>query len=206
MKELTPLPNSRVEEFINEYFSRIHIPINKDCKPFIICPVGRIKAGKTTLTTGLEDQLDISRISPDDVRILLRIENSFKSSEYRKIICPIMERIAGTGMPFIMDSNCASLWTRELLEKISEQYNIPLVWVHINPADEWIIEKLKHFNYEKGQLFTGPEDGIRRFKEHLLNFPDISDISFDYTVDSSKSDYWEDIKKIGQDIYKKYKK
>lgn len=204
MKELIPLPDNKVDQFIAEYYTRLKIPTALTCKPFIICPVGRIKSGKTTLTSTLEEQLGACRISLDTARIMLRIENNYHSSEYKKIIPTIVDRVITQKVPFIIDSSCASLWTRELVEKISEQYNIPLIWIHVNPTDEWIIEKLKHFKYEKNQIFTGPKNAIRRFKEHLLDFPDISDIPFEYAIDSSQEDYIENIKEIGLKIYKKY--
>ena len=64
------------EDFIRQiaelYGSEISIPDEKPRNQFILCPVGLVGAGKTTVVKPLSVKLSLVRISGDEIRKLLK--------------------------------------------------------------------------------------------------------------------------------------
>jgi len=140
MKKLTKLPENKIQEFADEYYSRINE--NKiSPKSFVICLVGQVKSGKTTIAEFFETELDLAHVSNDEIRKLLRIENSFSTETYSKIMPIVLERLLSEHRSVVYGSNCARRETREFVEALTEKYNTPIIWIHINPVlkNIWMI-------------------------------------------------------------------
>src|SRR5690606_38850424 len=103
MKKLRLLPYKKINEFAELYYARLTVPKENLYKPFLICPVGKIAAGKTTMMKILATELGIPRVSSDEIRILLRIENDFISNEYKKILPIVVERLLNRKQALILD-------------------------------------------------------------------------------------------------------
>ncbi len=206
MKTLIPLPKAKVDEFVTEYYSRVYSAGHiRYTKQFIICPVGKIKSGKSTLSELLSNALHIPKVSNDDVRIMLRIENNYTSEDHRKIVPIVIRKLVENNYSIIIDSNCASAHTRSLIDNLKDEFALSLLWIHVSTPEKFIIEKLKTFPYSPNHIFTGPDDALKRFFEHSTAFPDISDIHFDYTVDmSDPKKYTNEIKEITREIRQEF--
>lgn len=64
---------SNIEKGImDEYEAELDIPIQPKRKQFILCPVGIVGAGKTTVMKPLSERLSLVRISGDEIRKILK--------------------------------------------------------------------------------------------------------------------------------------
>ena len=74
-KNLKPLPDSKVNLFAQKFIksSKINKPTKTYC---LICPIGLIASGKTTVMKKLARMLGLIRVSSDEIRELL-IKNGY---------------------------------------------------------------------------------------------------------------------------------
>lgn len=185
---MTPLPPEQFQTFVDEYEKTIEIPKEKG-RQFLLCPIGLVGSGKTTVLKPLAERLGLVRISSDDIRKMLKDKGfDYKSMEY--VAFSVADYFIAQGYGIAIDADCARPDKREQLEKLATKTAIPLVWIHINPPEEFIINKLT--NYPHTWLFKNAEEAIENYRARKplhqnLNF------NFTYTFDTSKSNMSEQI-------------
>ncbi len=183
------------------YEKTLQIPKNKLEKQIMICPVGTVGSGKTTVIKPLSGKLSLLRISTDEIRKLLK-ENGYGYDNVRKLAYALAEKYISKGFSVAMDGNCSSDEAQEKINQIKDKYDIKVFWVHINTPEEFILNKLK--SYKHTWLFKNADEAIENYriskaKHHKhINFP------FVYTFDTSRDNLDEQIKEavavIGENI------
>ncbi|HEY0220814.1 MAG TPA: hypothetical protein VGC58_01175 [Candidatus Paceibacterota bacterium] len=171
-----------------KFRNQIEVPENKSNKQFLFCPVGFVGAGKTTVTKPISKIFNLVRLSSDELREILK-EGGYDYSPGKEIGFRIAREFIQKGYSLAFDMNCSSPITKKFVEDISKEFSIPVVWVHINPPEEFVMNKLKIFKPEYSWLFKSPEESIAnhmRQKEMLADT--IKEINFDYVFDTSKTD------------------
>ena len=154
------LPQERFADFRKRYRESIDTPNVKPPMQFLLCPVGIVGAGKTTVVKPLAEKLSMVRISGDEIRRLLK-ENGFNYNQIRSISLPLIEEFIEQGYSVVIDSDCASSQTREKIIELEKKYDIQAVWIHINPPEEFIINKLKNFKHT--WLFDSADEAIENY-------------------------------------------
>ena len=162
------------------YEKRLLIPDQKPKHQFILCPVGLVGAGKTTVVKPSSEKLSLLRISGDEIRRLLR-ENGHGYEQVQEIATVLVKKYLDLGYSICSDNDCVTQKTQDIMSDHVKNYGLKLVWIHINPPEEFILHKL---NSHQGGWF-GNEVLIKNYYErkHLhanLIFP------FVYTFDTSK--------------------
>ncbi|KKT81208.1 MAG: hypothetical protein A2838_00870 [Candidatus Zambryskibacteria bacterium RIFCSPHIGHO2_01_FULL_46_25] len=166
-----------------QYHKQISIPLDKPKHQFILCPVGLVGAGKTTVVKPLSEQLSLIRISGDDIRKLLK-NAGHNYDKVQDISTIVTTKYLDQGYSICNDNDCVTEKTQKIMVDHAKKYGLKIVWIHINPPEEFILNKLS--NLKPNWLGTAEqmiENYYQRKPLHEnLNFP------FVYTFDTSKAD------------------
>ena len=89
------------------YEKTLQIPKDKPEKQIMICLVGTVGSGKTTVIKPLSRKLSLLRISTDEIRKLLK-ENGYRYNNVRKLAYVLAEKYISKGFSVAIDGNCNS--------------------------------------------------------------------------------------------------
>lgn len=179
-----------LESIQEEYEKTLGLPATKQHNQYILCPIGIIGSGKTTVIKPLAEELKLLRISTDEIRKIMHDKNySGEDNPGRDLAMKLIDKYARMGYSIAVDSDCVS--KIEEIEEESKKLNIKIIWIHINPPEEFIVNKLK--NYKHTWLF---ESGKAAVKGYLSRKPLHENINlpFSYTFDTSRKDLDKQIK------------
>ncbi len=191
-----------IQEIENEYKNSVEIPNIVPEKQFFFCPVGIVGSGKTTVTKAVSKKLGLLRLSSDELRKLLK-ENGHDYSSVKEIGFRIAEEFVEKKFSIAFDMDCGNPESKEFVERLSEKYNVKIIWVHINTPEEHILKGLLKDAHYRAWLAEDPQIMIRNYfsqKEKRLK----ENTKFDYffTFDTSKSDMQEQISECVEKIKK----
>jgi len=187
-----------IEEIAEKYGEEIVIPAHKPAHQFILCPVGLVGAGKTTVAKPLSEKLSLVRISNDEIRKHLH-ERGEGYDDVHEIAAIVANNYLEEGYSICFDNDCVGEETQELLEIAENVFGLELVWIHINPPESFILNKLR--NLTPNWMSTADkmvENYYQRkpLHEHL-------DFPFVYTFDTSKQNLPDQINEAAEIIKKK---
>ncbi len=172
------------EEIIEAYRPQIKVPEHKPEKQFFLCPVGLVGSGKTTVLKPLAEKLNLVRISGDEIRQLLK-ERGYGY----ELTWEIGQKLAGEfvrrGYSIAHDTDCATPRTQEYLKQLAEEVGAKMIWIHINPPEEFIINKLRNFKHT--WLFKNGDEAVENYLARKPLHKNLS-ILFTYTFDTSRND------------------
>lgn len=177
------LSNREMRKITLLYEKSFNIPSKKPSKQILLCPIGIVGSGKTTVLRPLSKKLSLLRISSDVVRRLLK-ERGYNYIRAREIAFNLIEKYAQRGYSIVIDADCIDPRKRKRIEKLAKETRAKIIWIHINPPEKYIINKLRRFKHT--WLFRDGNDAIhcyfsRKLLHRKLKFP------FIYTFDTSRS-------------------
>jgi shikimate kinase len=186
-KQNKDLPDSDFANIKNIFVSQLKVPGEKPPKQFLLCPVGLVGAGKSTVAIPLSDKLNLLRISHDEIRQILK-ENGFNYDRSKEIALEVISDFLKKGYSVAIDANCGSEDTYNKIKELEKEYSLKAVWVHINPPEEFIVNKLKNFDHS--WLFNNGEEAVQGYFKYKEKYGDGTNlgIDFSYTFDTSKPD------------------
>ena len=164
----------------------------------MLCPVGLIGSGKTTVLKPLAKKLGLVRISTDEIRKMLK-ERGFSYDGDENIAFAVGKHFIGKGYGIAIDADCVRLSKKKKIERFAKKLSMPIIWIHINPPEKFILNKLK--NYPHTWLFKDARQAIANYKARKplhknLNF------DFAYMFDTSRPNLKQQIKEAA-DIIKR---
>ncbi|MDD5726472.1 MAG: hypothetical protein PHC53_03625 [Patescibacteria group bacterium] len=165
------------------YEEQLELPSAKPTKQILLCPVGLVGSGKTTVVKPLSKALSLLRISTDEIRKILK-ENGFNYVRTREIAKNLIGKYLKLGHGVAIDADCAGS-SYELINEISQNPQIKVIWIHINPPESFILNKLR--NYKHTWLFKNADDAIYCYQERKPLHEHL-DMPFLYTFDTSRDD------------------
>ncbi len=170
----------------NKYLQQIVLPTEKPSKQYLLCPIGLVGAGKTTVVKPLSEMLSLVRISGDEIRKLFK-EQGYGYDRVHDLAFELIDHFLTRGHSVCIDSDCAG--NIERIKKVAGKLDIQIVWIHINPPEEFILNKLS--NLKPNWLGTA-EEMIANYHERKSVRKDI-DLDFTVVFDTSRSDIQEQI-------------
>lgn len=178
------LPDNEMKKIISLYEKTLDIPKTTPKEQFLICPIGLVGAGKTTVVKTLSRKLSLLRISTDEIRILLT-KNGFDQNQAPEIAYNLTKKYLHRGFSVIIDADCVSKKARDYIKEAKKQINMKVIWIHINPPEKFIINNLK--KRKIAWLFKNSKEALeahfdRKPLHKNLNFP------FIYEFDTSRND------------------
>jgi predicted kinase len=185
----------------NIFVHQVNIPKEKPAKQFLLCPVGLVGAGKSTVVIPLSEKLNLVRISHDEIRKILK-EKGFNYDRSKEIAIEVISDFLKDGYSVAIDANCGSKETFNTIKKLEKENCLKVVWIHINPPEEFIVNKLKNFNHS--WLFGGGDEAVAGYYKYKDKYGDGTDlgIPFLYTFDTSNSNIQEQIEEAYKSIRK----
>jgi predicted kinase len=194
------LSESQFQEWVREYRAQVIIPEKKG-KQILLCPVGLVGAGKTTVVKPLAESLGLIRVSSDEVRKMMKARGlDYKGVE--DIVFAVGLSYMDEGYGVAIDADCVRLDKKAEIERLAAERKVPVVWIHINPPEAFIINKLKQ--YPHTWLYKDADAAIANYQARKPLHQDLSSFHFTYTFDTSKSDLDEQIEKAREVIDGKY--
>ena len=101
---------SELNNILNKYDKSLIIPSVKSEYKFILCPVGLVGSGKTTVLKPLSEILDLIMVSSDEIRKILKEEYPFYTQEdVFNIENTLIKKYLQIGYSVAIDSDCISL-------------------------------------------------------------------------------------------------
>lgn len=184
------------DELLKIYEAQLNIPARKDGPQFFICPVGQVGSGKTTVINKLAEQFPFVRLSNDELRKLKK-EHGFTTADYRLVRNRLAEKYAREGYSIAFDSNSSSPATKGFVEELSSALHVPLIWIHVNPPEKYILDKLR--NYKHTWLFRDADEAFQNyFQQKETRQRDDHDIAYLYEIDTSQADLSPQIQELAR--------
>ncbi|MDB5265217.1 MAG: hypothetical protein JWN64_788 [Parcubacteria group bacterium] len=172
-------------EVKQEYEKMLVLPQQPRRKQFILCPVGLIGAGKTTVTKPLAEKLMLVRISGDEIRKKLK-EHGLSYDGLVRIAAELSKKYLAEGYSIALDSDAMSPRSKVVIENAEQEFGAMPVWIHINPPEEFILNKLRTFKHT--WLFKDADEAIANYMRRKNLHENLKGIPFVYTFDTSRDD------------------
>jgi len=179
-----------------EYTRQLEIPRVKPKRQFILCSIGLVGSGKTTVLKPLSKKLNLLRISADEMRKLFK-KRSYGYDRVKELGFEIADDFLKKGFSIAVDSDCVSGESQKRIEKAAKKFGLKKIWIHINPSEEFILKKLKNFKHI--WLFKDAEQAINSYFTQKPSHANIK-LPFIYTFDTSKKDIDKQIEKAAKVI------
>lgn len=198
MEQNKNISDKKIKRLISLYEKTLEIPENKPKKQFILCPIGIVGAGKTTVVKPLSKKLSLLRVSSDEIRELLK-KNGFTCAHTKEIAYTIIAKYIKKGFSIAIDGDCVSEENQRRIKELEKQNKIKLFWIYINPPEKFIIDKLTNFKHT--WLFKDADDAIENYlaRKPLHRNPNFP---FVYIFDTSKENLDEQINGASEIIEK----
>jgi len=178
------LSDEEMEEIVSTYLSGIILPAKLE-KQIILCPVGLVGAGKTTVLKPISEKLGLLRISMDEIREIL-IKKGFNLVRTLEMAVRIIDNYIKLGFSLAIDADCITIDVQNYLNSIKSKTGAKLIWIHINPPEEFMINKLN--NYKHGALFKDAKEALYCYERRKpLHKEFLPKMSFCYEFDTSKN-------------------
>lgn len=170
-------------------------PVNKvPVKQFFLCPVGLVGAGKSTMMRPLSEMLSFVRISSDDIRELLK-EHGADYEHLMEIVRPLAEELAARGFSIGFDADCGNPKTKEMILELAERMGAKVFWIHINPPEDFILNKLRAYNHS--WLFKNGKEAIENYHhQKQKRLEEKTHFDFLASIDTSRSDLADQIRNV----------
>ncbi len=160
------------------------MPVRLNRKQFILCPVGIVGAGKTTVMKPLSERLSLVRISGDEIRKILK-EHGLEYDAVVPIGAALSKKYLSQGYSLALDSDAASPRSKAVIDNAEQEFGAIPVWIHINPPEEFILNKLR--TYKHTWLFKDADEAVANYKRRKNLHEDLEGIPFIYTFDTSQN-------------------
>jgi len=198
-KTAKELPKAEFKKILEEYRKNTVVYKQKPARQFFLCPVGLVGAGKTTVLKPIAERLSLVRVSTDEIRNILKVKG-YNYERAGEIAQELIKDFAKKGQSVAIDADCVNKKTD--IEKLAQEVGAKTIWLHINPPEKFIIEKLR--NFKNGWLAEDNEAMVKNYFERKalhqkLNF------QFSYTFDTSQINLEEQIKEAEKLIKKEVK-
>lgn len=185
-----------------EYQKQLALPsVNKvPEKQFFLCPVGLVGAGKSTVMNPLSEMLSLVRISSDDIREIMK-ERNMGYEQLMEIVQPLAEELAMQGFSIAFDADCGNPKTKEMILKLAEKVKAKVFWIHINPPEDFILNKLRTYNHT--WLFKNGDEAVENYyRQKQKRLEENTHFDFLVSIDTSRSDLADQIKNTASLITK----
>lgn len=183
------LPDAAIVEIFDAYERLIPLPSTHGPRPWILCVVGLVGAGKTTVVKPTSERLGLARVSTDELRILLR-DRGYNFLRTRELAKMLIEKYLRKGFGVSIDADNVDPEHQAILQKAADAAQIPIVRIHINPPEAFILDKLQHrIQYVPSGILENADAATANYlRRKPLHEKYLSLIAFDWTFDTSKTD------------------
>jgi len=149
-----------MKDIQEELLKQIEVPKKVLKSKIVFCPVGLVGAGKTTVTKPVAKALGLVRLSSDEARKIMK-EKGLSYSPLKEIMVSITKKFIDEERGLALDMDCGNPETKEMIGILEKEHGYTPVWVHINPSEDFILNKLRA--YKHTWLFIDGEDAVENY-------------------------------------------
>lgn len=183
--------SKEAKEIFEEYIHQVHVPF-KCSKKIIVATVGLVGSGKTTVLKPIAEKLNLVRISTDEIRKILH-DRGLGYGEVKEIAFEVANYFLEKNYGIAADGDCSNPETKSQIEGFAKKYDMKIFWLNVNPPEEFIIDKLKHFKHT--WLFKNSNHAVENyFSQKKIRSKQKTKFDFTYELDTSKGNLDEQIK------------
>lgn len=193
---------SITDDIVNDYKKNIVIPQKKPSKQFVLCTIGLVGAGKTTVLKPLAQKLNLVRISTDEIRKML-LDKGHKMNRSTEIIIKVVDYFVSLGYSVAIDTDCAPKLAQKNARDLAIRYKIDILWIHIDPPEDFIIQKLKNFKHT--WLFKNSDDALAEYYKRKSMYHTKIIFPFICTFDTSKENLQAQTEQCAKKINENFK-
>lgn len=146
-----------IEEIQQEFKDSLEIPTTKPTKKCLVCPVGLIGSGKTTVIKPIAKELNLVRVSNDEYRILLK-QNGHGYETIKSFLNLVRSELLNQGHSIAIDANAGGQTSFNFITRAREEFGVEVYWLNINTPDKYAEAGLRQRN---SPLATSSEDWIK---------------------------------------------
>jgi len=144
--------------------------------------------------------LSLVRVSSDEIRKILK-EWRADYEQLMEIVQPLAEELALQGFSIAFDADCGNPKTKEMILELAEKVKAKVFWIHINPLEDFILNKLRTYNHT--WLFKNGEEALENYyRQKNKRLEEETKFDFLTSIDTSKSDLANQIKNTASLITK----
>lgn len=189
-------------EIQQEYKDRLFIPPVQPTRQCLVCPVGLIGSGKTTVITPIAQELNLVRVSTDEYRILLK-QNGLGYESVKSFIISVYKELLEQGHSIAIDANAGGQTNFDFITRAEQEFGVAVFWLNINTPETFAIEGLRK---RQSPMVANNEDWVKnranqKARMQTLNYG----FDFFYEFDISRVDLSEQIRssveKLKAEIY-----
>lgn len=137
------LPDDKLEDILSLYEKTLTIPKTKPKNQFLLCAVGLVGSGKTTAMKPLSKELGLVRMAGDEIRKVL-YDNGYNQKRLMDLSILFNHKYLKLGYSMALDSDCSKEGVRNDIYKFGDQYGAKAIFIHINPPEKFVINKLSN--------------------------------------------------------------
>lgn len=171
------------DEVMREYEKNLIVPSQPSRKLFILCPVGLVGAGKTTVVKPLAEKLSLVRLSGDEIRKVLK-DHDLAYDAVVPIGMALSKKYLSQGYSLALDSDAISPRSKDVIETAEHEFGAIPLWIHVNPPESFILNKLR--THEHTWLFRDARHAIENYMKCKPLHEHLEGIPFLYTFDTSR--------------------
>jgi hypothetical protein len=181
---------------IREMFLRtVEVPQEKRKPQILLCPVGIVGSGKTTVMKPLCTRLGLIRISLNKIRMLLKA-GGFNYTQTLSIAHGVVGQFLQDGYSIGLDVDCVGSM-KQFIDEQEKTFHVNVVWIHINPPEAFILKKFHRLGY--GMLFNNEKEAVANYERRKPLHAKL-DMPFAYVLDPSQGDLEQQLEYAAQTI------
>ncbi len=184
-----------IKSIRDQFLRTVEVPKDKRRLQILVCPVGIVGSGKTTVMKPLCFRLGLVRISLNKIRMLLKA-NGFNYTQTLAIAHGVVGQFLQDGYSVGLDVDCVGAMNAFVAEQ-EKTFHVRVVWVHINPPEAYILKKFHRLGY--GMIFNNAEEAIKNYQRRKPLHENL-ELPFVYTFDPSQSDLEQQIEYCAETI------
>jgi predicted kinase len=178
------LSDADLKKISRKYELSVRVPKKSARQQFVLCPIGLVGSGKTTVIKPISRILYLVRISSDEIRKILK-EDGFNYVRTIEAANMAFIKFLNQGYNIAIDADCIQSEIQEYFNKLGRERKLKIIWIHINPPEKFIINKLS--NYKHTWLFKDAAEAIGNYQRRkTLHEKYLKTIDFYYKFDTSK--------------------
>ncbi|MFA6132123.1 MAG: membrane protein insertion efficiency factor YidD [Patescibacteria group bacterium] len=183
-------------EIINLYKKQVVVPSKVSSKPFILCPIGLVGSGKTTVIKPMAEYFGLVRVSNDEIRKIL-ISKGFNLTRTVELGFGVAKEFVEKGFGLAVDADCAGPNIVKTINELANKVGLKVFLIHLNTPEDFILEGIKKSRSDAENFIQIYHK--RKILHENLNF------SFIYTFDLSRGNVDEQIKECERIIEEEIK-
>ncbi len=184
-KEGNDLSDSQMKKIIHQCDNNLVVPKIKNKDQILLCPVGLVGSGKTTVTKKITKKLNLLRISTDEIRVVLK-KKGFNLLRTVDIAIILTNKYIDKKLSLALDGDAITPEIQKHLAKLAKEKNLVPIWIHINTSEKVILSRMRKNILSK--FFDNSEKAIFEYKRRKpLHEKYLSKINFFYTFNSSNN-------------------